>query len=152
MFDLFFGRMLQVYFIWMLHMSHTYVATVLSRCCVCFYNGFQMFLQVFQIHISSASSIFRHMLQVLHLDILKVDQVLNLPPRLLLPHVGVFFLLNVVLYPSQTAKEARRGMVAWTRAGALLFITRAEIGLSVTPIGRHGYQRESYSAHVRQQD
>jgi hypothetical protein len=29
------------------------------------------------------------MLQVLHLDILKVDQVLYLSPHLLLPHLGV---------------------------------------------------------------
>jgi hypothetical protein len=29
------------------------------------------------------------MLQVLHLDVLKVDRVLHLPPRFLLPHIGV---------------------------------------------------------------
>jgi hypothetical protein len=43
-----------------------------------FCNGFQVFfrcvLQVFQIHVSIVSSVFFCMLQVLHLDILKVDR------------------------------------------------------------------------------
>jgi hypothetical protein len=34
-------------FIWMLHMFHTYVASVLSGCCVCFYNDFKCFSGVF---------------------------------------------------------------------------------------------------------
>jgi hypothetical protein len=51
---------------------------------------FQVFLQVFQMHVSSVSSVFRRMLQVLHLDVSKVDYVLHLPPRLLLPRLGVF--------------------------------------------------------------
>ena len=86
-----FRRMLQV-FIWVLHMFHTYVASVLSGCCVCFtmvFKCFQVFLQVFQMHVSSASSVFRRMLQVLHLNISKVDRVLHLPSRLLLPRLGV---------------------------------------------------------------
>jgi hypothetical protein len=29
------------------------------------------------------------MLQMFHLDVSKVDQMLHLPPRLLLPHLGV---------------------------------------------------------------
>jgi hypothetical protein len=43
-------------------------------------NGFQLFSGVFasiQTHISSVSSVFRRMLQVLHLDVSKVDQVLH---------------------------------------------------------------------------
>jgi hypothetical protein len=44
-----------------------------------------VFLQVFQTYISSVLSVLRHILQVLYLDISKVDRVLHLPPRLLLP-------------------------------------------------------------------
>ena len=63
-------------FIWMLHMFHTYVASVLSRCCICFAMAFQVFsgvLQVFQTHVLSVLFVFRHMLQMFHLDVLKVD-------------------------------------------------------------------------------
>ena len=45
-----------------------------------FYNGFEVFLQVFQMHVSSVLSMFRCMLQVLHLDIFKVDRLLHLAP------------------------------------------------------------------------
>jgi hypothetical protein len=45
-------------------------------------NGFQVFfmcvLQVFQKHVLSVSSVFRRMLQVLHLDVSKVDRVLQM--------------------------------------------------------------------------
>jgi hypothetical protein len=37
-----------------------------------------VFFQVFQKHVSSVSSAFRRILQVLHLDVLKVDRVLHL--------------------------------------------------------------------------
>ena len=50
---------------------------------------FHMFLQVFQMHVSSILSGFKRMLQVLHVNVLKVDRVLHLPPRLLLPRLGV---------------------------------------------------------------
>jgi hypothetical protein len=49
-------------------------------------NGFQVFsgvfFQVFQKHILSVSTAFRHMLQLLYLDVSKVDWVLHLssPP------------------------------------------------------------------------
>ena len=46
------------------------------------YNGFKCFsgvLQVFQKHVSF---VFRRMLQLLHLDVSKLDQVLYLPPRI----------------------------------------------------------------------
>ena len=49
-----------------------------------FYNGFQSVFQVFLMHVSSVSTVFRHMLQVLCLDILKVDRMLHLSPRFLL--------------------------------------------------------------------
>jgi hypothetical protein len=71
---------------------HIYVACVLSECCIyfamvfsnvfrCFYKCFRRMLQV--------SIIFERMLQMFHLNILKVDRVLHLPPRLLLPRFGV---------------------------------------------------------------
>jgi hypothetical protein len=79
-FHLCFGRMLQV---------------CLSICCICFThilhvfyldiayvcNGFQVFLYVcfckcFKRHVSSVSTVFRRMLQLLHLDVSKVDQML----------------------------------------------------------------------------
>ena len=60
-----FTHMLQV-FIWMLCMFY-----MVFKC-------FQMFLHVFQIHVSNVSSAFRCMQQVLHLDVLKVDRVLHL--------------------------------------------------------------------------
>ena len=43
MFHQFFQMYVASVFIWMLHMFHTYVASVLSRCCVCFYNGLKCF-------------------------------------------------------------------------------------------------------------
>jgi hypothetical protein len=39
-----------------------------------------MFLQVFQMHVSSVLCAFKRMLQVLHLDVWKVDQMLHLAP------------------------------------------------------------------------
>jgi hypothetical protein len=53
-----------------------------------------MFLGVFanvQMHVLSVSSVFIRMLKVLHLNVSKVNQVLHLPPRLLLPRLGVSF-------------------------------------------------------------
>jgi len=71
-------------FIWMLHMLqwlYTYVASFCSQCFICFFRRmlrmflqwFQVFLQVFQMHVSNFSSIFRRILQVLHLHVSKVD-------------------------------------------------------------------------------
>ena len=79
-------------FVWMLHMFHTYVANILFGCCVCFimvFKCFQVFLQVFRMYVSSISSAFRRMLQVLYLDVSKVDRLLHLPSRFLLPCLGV---------------------------------------------------------------
>jgi hypothetical protein len=60
--------------------SFTHVASVLSRCYYV-YNGSQVFqvffLQVFRTHVSSVSSVNRYMLQVLYLDVSKVDRVLH---------------------------------------------------------------------------
>ena len=57
-----------------------------------FYHGFKCFSCVFA-SISDAcisvSSDFRGMLQMLYLDISKVDRVLHLSPRFLLPRLGV---------------------------------------------------------------
>jgi len=63
-------------FIYMLYMFHTYVVSVLSNVAYvlqCFLSVFHVFLQVFQTHISSVPSVLFYMLQVLHLDILKID-------------------------------------------------------------------------------
>ena len=57
------------------------------------------------------------MLQVLHLDVLKVDRVLHLPPRLLLPHLGVSSSPSAALHASQTGEGARRGPAEGTRGG-----------------------------------
>ena len=43
MFHLFFQMYAANVFIWMLHMFHTYVASVLSGCCVCFTMVFKCF-------------------------------------------------------------------------------------------------------------
>jgi hypothetical protein len=63
-------------------MFYPYVASVLSRCCTCFYNDFssvfKVFLQVFQTNVSSVSSGFKCMLQIFYLVVSKVDRVLLL--------------------------------------------------------------------------
>ena len=47
MFHLFFQRYVASVFIWILNMFHTYVASVLSGCCICFSMAFQVFSGVF---------------------------------------------------------------------------------------------------------
>jgi hypothetical protein len=42
------------------------------------FKRFYVFFQVFQKHVSNVSSIFRCMLQVLHLDVSKLDRVLHM--------------------------------------------------------------------------
>ena len=72
-------------------MFRTYVASVLSGCCVCFAIVFKWFLGAFASvsdTFSSVSSVFRRMLQVLHLDVSKIDRVLHLP-SFLLPRLSV---------------------------------------------------------------
>ena len=61
------------------------VAYVSHIRCMCFIwmfaygcNVFQVFFQVFQKHVSSVSTTFRRMLQLLYLDVSKVDRVLHL--------------------------------------------------------------------------
>jgi hypothetical protein len=57
-------------------MFHTYIVSVfiwvLHMFCKCFY-----FFQLFQIHVSSVSSVFRRMLQIFHPDVSKENQVLH---------------------------------------------------------------------------
>jgi hypothetical protein len=77
MFHLCFRTYVASVFIWVLHMFHTYIACILSGYCVClqwFSSVFQIFLRVFQKHVSNISSNFFCMLQVLHLNVLKVDR------------------------------------------------------------------------------
>jgi hypothetical protein len=75
----------------MLHMFHTYVASVLFGCCYV-YNGFKCFsgvLQMFQTYVSNVLFVLKHILEVLHLNVLKVDQILRITLCLLLPRLGV---------------------------------------------------------------
>jgi hypothetical protein len=72
-------------------MFHAYVVSVLSRCCICL-QWFQVFFGVYKYFrrmFLSVSSVLRHMLQVLDLNVSKVDRVLHLPSRLLLPRLDV---------------------------------------------------------------
>ena len=68
---LFFRMHVAIVFICMLHMFPTYVACVLLGC-------FRCVFQVFQKHISSVSTVFRRILQLLYLDVSKVDLILYL--------------------------------------------------------------------------
>jgi hypothetical protein len=107
----FFRRMLQLCLSRCCICFHIYVASVLSRCCVCvaicFQVFFQVFLQAFQTYVLNVSSVFRRMLQVLYLDVSKVDRfgccifllafyclTLVFPPR-----------LSAALHPSQTMED-----------------------------------------------
>jgi hypothetical protein len=85
----FFICMLQV-FIWMLHMFHAYVASVLCGCCVCFIVVLSVFsgTSVLDICLKCFISL-QTFLLVLHLDRLKLDQVLHLPPHIQLPCLSV---------------------------------------------------------------
>jgi hypothetical protein len=90
MFHLFFKMYVASVFIWILHMFYTYVASgfismfvyVLQWLLKCF----KVFFQVFKMHVSSVSSIFRRILQIFYLDVSKVDWVLYYHSRLLLEH------------------------------------------------------------------
>jgi hypothetical protein len=56
-------------------------ASVSSRCCIClqwFSNVFQAFSQVFQTLVLSVSFVFFYILQLLYLDVSKVDRVLHM--------------------------------------------------------------------------
>ena len=87
-------------FIWTLHMFFKVFQTYIPSVSSVFVRMLQMFYldvskvdmvlqQVFRMHVSSVPYAFRCMLQVLHLDVSKIDRVLYLPPRFLLPHLGV---------------------------------------------------------------
>ena len=88
MFYLFFQKYFASVFIWMLHMFHTYIASVLSGYCICFIVVFWYFCKCFRC-MFQVSSVFRCMLQVLHLVISKVDWELYPSPRLLLSCLSV---------------------------------------------------------------
>jgi hypothetical protein len=56
-------------------------ASVSWGCCIClqlFSNVFQTFIHVFQTLLSSISFVFFRMLQLLHLDVSKIDRVLHM--------------------------------------------------------------------------
>jgi len=67
-------------------------------------------------HVLNVSSVFRRMLQVLYLDVSKVDRVLHVP-RFLLPRLGVSSSPSAALHPSQTAEGAQRGPAKGVRRG-----------------------------------
>jgi hypothetical protein len=92
MLHLFFQTYVASVFIWMLHMFHTYVASVLSRCCVCFIMVFKCSSGAFASVSDACFKYFIYLgrtLQVLYLDVLKVDRVLHLRPYFLLSRLGV---------------------------------------------------------------
>ena len=89
-----------------------------------FYNSFQLFLLVFQIHVSSVSSVFRRVLQVLHLDVYIVDWVLH-PPLCLCAASPWCLLLSFYCLASFSDCEGgtvgpmvgvRQGTAVWLRA------------------------------------
>jgi hypothetical protein len=57
--------------------------------CNGFFKHFHVFFQVFQTHVSSVSSVSRRMLQMFYRDGSKVDRVLHLSPRFMLPRLDV---------------------------------------------------------------
>jgi hypothetical protein len=66
-------------------------ANVLFRCCICFLvvsSVFRCFCKCFRC-MFQVLSVFRHMSQVFYLNISRVDWVLHLPSRLLLPRLDV---------------------------------------------------------------
>jgi hypothetical protein len=81
-FHLYFQMYVESVFISIFYMFYTYVASVLSGFCI----YLQWFSSVFQVSFASVSEAyfklfhlsFRRMLQVLHLDISKVDRVLHM--------------------------------------------------------------------------
>jgi hypothetical protein len=70
-----FKRMLQVCLAGRCICFHTYVASILSGCCICFAMGFKyiscVFLQVFRTYVLNVLAVFRRMLQVMHLNVSK---------------------------------------------------------------------------------
>jgi hypothetical protein len=68
----------QVFF---LQVFHTHVSSVSAVLYVDVSIVHLVLRRVFQMHVSCVSSAFRRMLQVLHSDVSKVDQVLHLCPR-----------------------------------------------------------------------
>jgi hypothetical protein len=80
MFYLFFRRMLKVLFgcsICLTHILQVYYLDV-EYFCNDFSCVFQVFLQVFQTHVSSVLPVYRRMLQMFHLDVSKVNRLLHM--------------------------------------------------------------------------
>ena len=63
---------------------------------------------MFQTHVLNVSSVFKRMLQVLYLDVSKLDRVLHLPHRFLLPRLGV---------SSSPSAEGASGAGGWDTPG-----------------------------------
>ena len=93
--------------------------------CSGFFKRFQVFLQVFQTDVASVLTVCERMLQIFHLDVLKVDRVLHLSPRLLLPRLVSPYLLDVGdvrvtwVGASRSSVESERvGRAEWSKCGA----------------------------------
>jgi hypothetical protein len=106
----------------MLHVFYLDVAYIFNG----FFKCFHVFLQVFQTYVASVLTVFERMLQTFHLDVSKVDWVLHLPPRLLLPHLVSPPLLDagdvratwVGASHSSSAESERVGRAEQSKCGA----------------------------------
>jgi hypothetical protein len=98
---------------------------------------FQVFFQVFQKHVSSVLFAFRRILQVLHLDVLKIDRVLHLSsspsaasPRCLL------LLLAPVRHPPPSPPLLDAGDVRDSAGPAWVHKTAREMDCGARAFGR----------------
>jgi hypothetical protein len=57
---------------------HTYVANVLSKCCICFAIATNVFFCVFQTYVASVSTISNICCKVFHLDVTKLNLMLHI--------------------------------------------------------------------------
>jgi hypothetical protein len=76
-----FQRYVASVFIFMLHMFHTYISSVLSECCIClqwFFSVFRCFCNCLRLMVQVFHRSFERMLQVLHMNVSKIDRVLRM--------------------------------------------------------------------------
>ena len=92
-------------FIWMLHIF-----------CNGFFKRFRCFTSVLDV-CCKCFNLFECMFQIFHLNVSKVDRVLHLPPRLLLPHLGVSFSSRCWWYESAFALYVSFGVLMIFKLG-----------------------------------
>jgi hypothetical protein len=142
MFHLCFRTYVASMFIWMLHIFHTYVACVSSRCCGCL-QRFQVlsgvFFQVFQKHVASVCfkcfTRFRHMLQVFYLNIAYVVVAIHMLQAYVsfvldiccckFSILQVFYEAQAVSPSGRRALGAQQGEQTWGRSRARASNNRA---------------------------